>query len=184
MAVPSSGAISMADFNTSQGVASTTQRSFSDATFLSQAGNKTATAGQNVALTDIYSFSYSATIAASTTDYNMKSAAIAAGWNQLKQLNMSVTINAGVYVYGSSTGVYAFNTGVTFPTGTSLALVNNGVILGHGGNGGTGSAGGAAGGAGGGGGPGFIAQKAISVTNNSSINGGGGGGGGGGGAYV
>ena len=180
MTVPSSGAISMNDFNVSIGAAGTTQRSFSDATFLSQAGNKTATSGQNVSLGDIYSYAYNPTIASNVTNYNMRSAAVSAGWNGYKQLNMTVTVNSGVYVYSTSTGSYSFDTGSTFPTGSSLRLNNNGVIIGKGGAGGGGGAGSGItyGTAGGAAGPAFIARNAISVQNAGTISGGGGGGGG------
>jgi hypothetical protein len=129
------------------------------------------------------SFTFNQTIAANTTNYNLKSAAIAAGWNQTAPLDATVTINSGVYVYSTSTGAYAFQTGVTFPAGTILRLINNGTILGAGGAGGNGrsiasgyvATGGTNGGAGG---PGLLAQQAITITNNGSISGGGGGGGG------
>jgi len=86
-------------------------------------------------------------------------------------------------VYSTSTGSYAFDTGSTFPAGSTLALTNNGIILGRGGDGGTGGLNTTPGTAGGAGGPAFIARYAISVTNNGTIGGGGGGGGGGSGDY-
>ena len=126
-------------------------------------------------------FAFSATISANTANYNLRAAAVTAGWNQTAPLNATVTINSGVYVYSTSTGTYAFDTGSTFPTGTTLALINNGTILGMGGAGAQGQwidAGfntytyspGV-------GGPALIAQYAISITNNGIIGGGGGGGG-------
>ena len=136
----------------------------------------------------VSSFAFNATISANTANYNLRAAAVAAGWDQIKPLNATVTINSGVYVYSTSTGTYAFDTGVTFPTGTTLSLVNNGTILGMGGAG----AGAMGMGPGGtfyytpintsfaaAGGPGLIARYALSVTNNGIIAGGGGGGGGG-----
>jgi hypothetical protein len=124
-------------------------------------------------------FNFSPTIASNTTNYNLKSAAIAAGWNQTAPLNATVTINGGVYVYSTSTGAYAFQTGVTFPAGTTLRLINNGIILGMGGAAGVGGVNNLAGGAGAGGGPALLAQHAIQITNNGVIAGGGGGGSGG-----
>lgn len=129
-------------------------------------------------------FAFSATISANTANYNLRAAAVTAGWNQVLPLNATVTINAGVYVYSTNTGTYAFDTGSTFPTGTTLALINNGTILGMGGRGGN-SVGTESGGyysgtvSGAVGGPGIIARYAISITNNGIISGGGGGGGGG-----
>jgi hypothetical protein len=129
-------------------------------------------------------FVFSATISANTANYNLRAAAVTAGWNQTIPLNATVTINSGVYVYSTNTSTYAFDTGVTFPTGTTLALINNGTILGMGGRGGdsvgTTSGGGYIGAVPGAvGGPSLIARYAISITNNGIISGGGGGGGGG-----
>jgi hypothetical protein len=128
-------------------------------------------------------FNFSPTIASNTANYNLKSAAIAAGWNQVLPLNATVTINSGVYVYSTSTGAYAFQTGVTFPAGSVLRLINNGIILGMGGVGSTPapyasiSVSGTAPTVGG---PALLAQNAITITNNGVIGGGGGGGGSGG----
>jgi len=130
-------------------------------------------------------FVFNQTISSDTTNYNLKSAAIAAGWDQTVPLVATITINAGVYVYSTSTGSYAFDTGSSFFAGSTLALINNGIILGRGGDGGQGAFynsgtdsivganrnGTTAG-------PAFIARYAISVTNNGTIGGGGGGGGG------
>jgi hypothetical protein len=117
-------------------------------------------------------FNFNPTIAATTTNYNLYSAARAAGWDGVAPLNATVTINSGVYVGGSTTGSYAFSTGSGFPAQTSLKLVNNGVIVGKGGDGGSWGYGG------GNGGPAMLAQYPIKVTNNGTIAGGGGGGGG------
>jgi hypothetical protein len=117
-------------------------------------------------------FNFSPTIAATTTNYNLYSAARAAGWDGVAPLNATVTINSGVYVGGSTTGSYAFATGSGFPAQTTLKLVNNGVIVGKGGDGGSWGYGG------GNGGPALLAQYPIQVTNNGTIAGGGGGGGG------
>ena len=134
----------------------------------------------------ILGYNFTQTISVNTANYNLRAAAVTAGWNQILPLNATVTINSGVYVYSTSTGAYAFDTGSTFPTGTSLSLINNGIILGMGGSGGLGGGATAPGGIivledcpGFVGGPAIIARYAISITNNSIISGGGGGGGGG-----
>lgn len=89
-----------------------------------------------------------------------------------------VTINSGVVIGSVSTGAYAFETGV-FPSGSTVQIINNGIITGAGGQGGS---------AGGcsvtrynaiAGGPGLLIQNPVSFANNGSIWGGGGGGGGG-----
>jgi hypothetical protein len=182
MTLQSSGTISMSNLNTEMGYSATAQVSLNDPVMRTLAGVPSGA----ISLSDFYGktsgFTYNVTISANTTNYNMKAAAITAGWNQTVKLTMSVTINAGVYVYSTSTGTYAFDTGSTFPTGTTLSLVNNGVILGNGGTGGNGRSTGITGidrPAGTSGGPAFIARQVISVTNNGTIGGGGGGGDGG-----
>lgn len=180
MALPASGAIQASQINTELGYSSTAQWSIDAAAVRNLAGR--GTAGSQISFSDFYGkssgFTFTQTIASNTTNYNLKSAAIAGGWDQAATLNATVTINSGVYVYSTSTGTYAFDTGSTFPAGTSLTLINNGIIQGCGGNGGAGNSG-----AGNAGGPAFIARHAISVTNNGTIGGGGGGGGGGGQGY-
>lgn len=122
------------------------------------------------------SFSFTPTISANTTSYNLKAAAIAAGWDQVKPLAASVTIASSVVIGAINTSAFAFDTGATFPSGTTLALsiASTAYVVGAGGNGG-----GPGGGPGGPGGPALRAQYAISVTNNGTVGGGGGGGGGG-----
>jgi hypothetical protein len=134
-------------------------------------------------------FVYNPTISADTNNYDMRAAAVSAGWDQVLPLLMTVTVNAGVVIGSTSTGSYSFDTGITFPSGSLLALVNNGKVLGKGGLGGNGAGSsyltaennataGAAGG------PALRAQHALSITNNDTVGGGGGGGGGGGSAYI
>lgn len=120
------------------------------------------------------------TLLADTSNYNLFTAA----GSPTDVVDVTITINAGVTVSSASTASYAFDTGI-FPAGSSLTLINNGIILGRGGNGGLGynapgtnpltgaPTPGAAGG------PAFRAQSAISITNNNRIAGGGGGGNGG-----
>lgn len=96
-------------------------------------------------------FVFNQTISSNTNDYNLRNAAIAAGWDQVLALNATVTINPGVFVGSSSTGSAAFQTGSSFPAGSTLSIINNGSIVGRGGNGGSaqnlnGSAGGGGGG--------------------------------------
>jgi hypothetical protein len=189
MTLQASGVISISNISVELGRSSTAQSSLGESALRTLAS----VASGAISMSNFYSksngFTFNTTISSNTIDYNLKSAAIAAGWNQTDTMFATVTINSGVYVYASSTGAYAFDTGSTFPTGTTLALINNGTIIGKGGNGGTagyfllgsgfqsGSAGAAAG-------PALIARYAISITNNGAINGGGGGGGGGGPAAV
>lgn len=122
-------------------------------------------------------FVFNDTITGSMSDYNLRSRAIAAGWDAVKALIATVTVNSGAVLGASATNTYGFRTGASFPTGSQLWLVNNGYIVGKGGNGGTsGSSAGQSGGTA------LLAEASISITNNGTIGGGGGGGGGGAGA--
>jgi len=114
----------------------------------------------------IYGKSLTLTVSAHAQNYNMKTAALAAGWNGRSPLKLTVVVNSGVVIGSASTGSYAFDTDTGYPRGSSLTLVNNGTIAGTGGAASSGS-----------GGPAFRAQAAISITNNGTIGGGGGGGG-------
>lgn len=124
-------------------------------------------------------YTFNATIASNTQNYNIKSAAIAAGWNQVLPLFANITINSGVVVGSSSTGSYALQTGITFPPGSTITITNNGSIVGRGGNGAA-AVGSGNGGAGTAAGPALLIQQATTIYNNNTIGGGGGGGGGGG----
>jgi hypothetical protein len=52
-------------------------------------------------------------------------------------VNVTVTVNAGIYVWSDSTSLPAFDTGSPWPAGSTITLVNNGYIMGKGGNGGS-----------------------------------------------
>ena len=116
----------------------------------------------------------------SGTDLNLRTQALAAGWNGTASL--LATIPAGNLIQASSTGVYALTINGSFPAG--VTLVNNGTIEGRGGDGGTGgaafnsSASPAAPGTGGG--PALLVSVASTINNASGVISGGGGGGGGG----
>lgn len=118
-------------------------------------------------------------ITSNQSNVNLRTAAIAAGWNQSSKV--VCTINAGVTVFSTSTGSYALTISGSFPGGVQLN--NNGTILGRGGDGATlnfnwfdsgqyykGKNGNA-------GGPALLVQTAVSINNAGRISGGGGGGG-------
>ena len=127
-------------------------------------------------------FLFNAVIAANTNNYNLRSAAVSAGWNQITPLSATVTVNAGVLVGSTTVGGIAFSTDVTFPSGTTLNLINNGYIQGAGGAGAGGRGAGSNIGNGGinavSGGTALSVLNAITITNNGTLAGGGGGGGG------
>jgi len=134
-----------------------------------------------ISLSSFYgaSTAFNITISANTFNYNLRAAAVALGWDQVRPLVCTVTINSGIYVGSTSTGAYAFSIDGSYPVGSVLNIVNNGYILGCGGVGGN-----APNGTGGSGGPALFASTAVNITNNQTVGGGGGGGGGGYGAEL
>ena len=136
---------------------------------------------------------FNATIAADAHNYNVKTQALAAGWNGASPLKATITINSGVVVGSTSTGTHSFDTGSSFPANCVCTIINNGKILGKGGAGGNGSDGTSTrvhhgfgshpnGYDGGAGGPALRVDSTCPTTvyNNDTVGGGGGGGGGGG----
>lgn len=130
---------------------------------------------------------FSFTISADVANINLRTVAVAAGWDQV--LPVVATIGTGVNVYSTSTATTALTIDGTWANG--VTLVNNGNIVGKGGAGGSGGNPNTGGGAQGNGTSGTAGGKALAVTvavsiNNTSgiIGGGGGGGGGGGAAYA
>lgn len=123
-------------------------------------------------------FTFNQTLSSPTTNYNIYSAAVAAGWPTSIPLVATITINSGVVVSSTSSGTPAFQTGSPFPSGSTLALTNNGTIAGRGGTGGTGAEYPNPGLVGASGSTALTASAPISITNNATIGGGGGGGGG------
>ena len=116
-------------------------------------------------------FVFRQTISSDATNYVLRNAAITAGWDGIVPLDAEVTVASGIVLSADSTSQYAFDTGATFPAGTTLTLVNNGFVIGMGGAGGAGWT------AGSNGGPALRAQYAISIDAAGGVIGGGGGGG-------
>lgn len=131
-------------------------------------------------------FQVALTLTTDTIDYNLYTAATnpATGWPGVKDAQINLTINPGVNVHASSTGVNAFSVPSQFPAGSLVRITNEGIIVGRGGNGGAAQP--AHGGMdvglpGSAGGTGLLVNRPITLINNNRVAGGGGGGGGGGG---
>jgi len=116
-------------------------------------------------------FVFQMTVLVDRNEINVYNEAVAAGWDQTTKLDATIVVETGITVASSSIGTPAFMTGNSFPVGSTIALVNGGVIVGRGGVGGYASAGNPAGGS-------IYAEYPITITNNNRIAGGGGGGGG------
>ena len=176
MPLPASGPISFNNINVELGVAGTTQASLGQTSYRTLAG----VASGQISMSNFYgkSNAFAFTISSNQTNANLRSLAVAAGWDGTSQ--PVATISAGVYIYSTSTSTPALTIDGSFPSG--VALINNGLIYGMGGNAGNGGGNGATGGSGASGGNAVTALVAVSITNNGTISGGGGGGGGGGGA--
>jgi hypothetical protein len=180
MALPSTGQISMSQVNTELGLASTTLISLNQSSVRTLAGIST---GQ-IALSNLWgkSNNVSLTISTNQTNLNLRTYALANGWDGASAL--VVTIGTGVIVSSTAVGTPALTVAGSFPAGVSL--INSGLILGKGGQGGAGgnvSTSGPylqAGFTGSSGGLALSVSSAISITNNNIVAGGGGGGGGGG----
>lgn len=180
MALPSSGQISFDNIRTELQYASGAAISLND----SLVRNLLMKSSGQISLSDGYGkssgYNFTPTINTNTTDYVLRNQLISNGWNGVSPVNVTITIASGIYLYASSTSVYALNLG-NLSTGSRVTLINNGYILGRGGNGGNSAYG--PGGSGYGGGPAVFVSSTTLVTiiNNGVIGGGGGGGGAGGG---
>lgn len=108
------------------------------------------------------------------TDLNVRSAALAQGWDGTSKLKAFIV--AGAVITASSTVAYAVDIGGSFPGG--IELTNNGTINGLGGAGGAGGVNAGNGSPGSIGGNALRATVACTVINSGVINSGGGGQGG------
>lgn len=117
-------------------------------------------------------------ISASATNVNLRTLALAAGWDGSSSLQ--AIVNPSVILTATSTASYGLTINGSFPSGISLVVSAGAVIAGKGGVGGTGGLGSnGSGTAGAAGGPGLLVSVPVSISNFGQIAGGGGGGGGG-----
>lgn len=174
--LPGSGAISINDINTLFGRGNNLNAYRGTQYYTSSAGPFTFSSGA-ISMSSFYGTgpnanTFSFTISANQTNANLRSLAVAAGWNQSSAV--IATVANGVYIYATTTGNVGLTINGSWPGG--ISLINNGYIMGCGGDGAsTDPAGGYSIGA-----PGSAAISlgvSCSITNNSYIAGGGGGGG-------
>ena len=197
MALPASGAISLNDVNVELGLSATAAISLNDAAVRTLFG----VASGAIDMDDGYGKSNRVAIAVT---YSTNTQAPTVTINSLGgyvsgKSDITITINAGVVLYGNPSGSLP---GLTI-TGTSAAgdtitLINNGRIVGYGGDGALGGQVGPSGsispgpngpyqGSAGGNALRIVKTNispTIQITNNGTMAGGGGGGGGGGGQYA
>jgi hypothetical protein len=169
MTLPASGPISFNAINVELGQAGTTQANINQASYRTLAG--VPGSGTTIALSNFYGKSniFSFNIASTQSDVNLRTLAIAAGWNGTTAVQ--ATINGGVILSGSNTSSPGLVVDGSWPGG--VTLINNGYINGMGGSGGAqDSAGGATGGVA------LAVSVALTLNNASGVIAGGGGGGG------
>jgi hypothetical protein len=94
----------------------------------------------NITVSSYYStqlrWAFNLTISANTVQFNLRDYMTA---NYSAYINgaidFTITINANVYVYSNSTSIPAFDTGTSWPTGSTITIINNGYIVGCAGSG-------------------------------------------------
>lgn len=174
MALQSSGTISLSDIQTEFDGVNPISLSeyYRNGSYVTSNNTGVPTSG-TIALSDFYGAenTYYVTISSSAQNANIRSLAIAAGWDGSTFLD--VTINSSVWLWSNTTATAGAIISGSFPSGVTIH--NYGKIIGMGGAGGSGQNSGAAGG------PALsIASSGVIINNKSGayIAGGGGGGGG------
>mgnify|MGYP003640033353 CR=1 FL=1 len=194
MALPASGQLSISNIATEFG--DTQPNSMSEyyrggGLVPNSAGNSAVPTSGAIAISNFYNAANRAqlafTIAANTQNYNLFTQASTSPSYSAGNTDITLTVNYGVSVGGTST--YALTVPSAFTAGDTISITNNGTIIGKGGNGGSGGVAylsstrtpGSSG---------LVGLNALQVvypttiTNNGILAGGGGGGGGAGGAQV
>jgi hypothetical protein len=167
MALPSSGPLSLSQVNTELDLTPKSQINLNSAIvralFERPSGTISFSNGYGKAS------AFVATITTNQSNLNLRSWALANGWNGTSVA--TITVAPGVYIWSNNTSIPALTIDGSWAGG--LELVNNGFIIGMGGAGGYGLQNGFAGGSA------ISLGISTSIRNNNYIAGGGGGGGGG-----
>lgn len=131
MALQTSGAISLNQIHVEAGGSSGTQASLNDSDIRALIGKSS---GAQNSFSEYYGASadqpITLTISSSTKEYDLRSAAISAGWDQ--QGLVTLNINSGVYVWSDDTSTAALTISGSFPNG--VRVNNYGYIMGRGGD--------------------------------------------------
>ena len=135
MALPSSGTLTMAQINAEFGRGNNLNAYRGTSYYTSSAGPFTFSSGA-ISFSDFYGTQlaapvFSFTISAHQNQANLRTLAVAAGWDQSKPV--IATLAAGYYIY-STTTTAALTINGSWPGG--VTFVNNGYVMGFGGTGG------------------------------------------------
>lgn len=79
-------------------------------------------------------FSTSATISSNTSNYDVRTAALSAGWNGVTTLRFKITINAGVTVSGTGNGTSCAIILSSLPKNSIITINNSGTVVGSAGS--------------------------------------------------
>ena len=79
-------------------------------------------------------FRFEDTISTNTTSYNLRTAALAAGWNGTSKLNATVNINSGIVVSGTGNNVSSAIILSGIVTESHVTINNSGTVVGSGGS--------------------------------------------------
>jgi hypothetical protein len=136
MALPASGPLSMSQINTEFGRGNNLNSYRGTTYYTSSAGPFTFSSGaisfNNFYGTQVNAPSFSFSITSNQDRANLRSLAVAAGWNGTSAV--VATLNAGVYIYSTVVGTAGLTINGSWPGG--VTLINNGFIMGMGGTGG------------------------------------------------
>ena len=161
MTLPPSGQISLSQVNTELGYSSTASITMNDSAVRTLFGVSSGAISMSNGWGKANA--WAGTITSNQSNLNLRTWATGAGWNGSSKA--TITVNAGVWIWATTTGTAGMTINGSWPGG--CFLVNNGNIIGKGGGQNNDTAGEA-------GGPAISLGVNCTITNNSYIAGGGG----------